>query len=118
MNLAFFTGIVIITAGFLGLRFSEKQTRAPRELGETDILFLLARSTETSEFEQFRSAARSWNLPEHKADSDFNRYLLQGHLPYYVRDYLRKAKESNPNLQEQGPQFFNGILLQKENDLN
>ena len=116
MDLAFFTGIIIITAGFMGLHFFEKQARAPREPGETDMLFLLARSTETSEFAQFRDAAQSWNIPEHKADKDFNRYLLEGHLPYYVRDYLRKAKESNPDLQEEGAVFFNGLMLKKDSE--
>ncbi len=117
MNIVFILVVLIISAGLFGIHFLEsRNTTSGRSLTDSEALFLLARTTETSEFEQFRYALKRWRLPEDRVENDFNRYLLEGELPYYVRDYLRKAKDSNPELQAHNTEFFNGILLTKDQD--
>jgi hypothetical protein len=49
-------------------------------------------------------------------EADFNRYLLQSTLPHYVRDYLRRAKNSKPDLLKCDPNFLTGILIKKSNN--
>jgi hypothetical protein len=107
-----FWAAVSITAGLLfAIHTLDKRAAKRRELTEFDALFLLARLTETSELEQFRRAAEGWNMSERRVERDFNRYLFQAEIPHYVRDYLRKAKESDADLQKSTGDFFTGIFL-------
>ncbi|MFO8032114.1 MAG: hypothetical protein R6U22_06185 [Desulfohalobiaceae bacterium] len=113
MDIGFLLTAAAVAGLLLAVHLWEKRQQASRELTEAELLFLLARITETSEFEQFRRAAGNWNHSRQKAEADFNRYLLQGELPHYVRDYLRRAQKSDPALQSQRGDFFSGVLLEK-----
>lgn len=114
MNLEFLIAAVAMAGLLIGLHIMEKRRNATRNPTEEEILFFLARSTETSEFEQFMRAAEAWGISRLKAESDFNRYLFSLSLPYYVRDYLRKAMESDPALKGPASQCFTGTLLPKK----
>ena len=107
-----FWAAVSITAGLLlAIHILDKRAAKRRKLTEFDELFLLARLTETSELEQFRRAAEGWNISERRVERDFDRYLFQAEIPHYVRDYLRKERESDADLQKSAGDFFTGIFL-------
>ena len=114
MNLEFLIAAVAMAGILIGLHLMEKRRNATRKPTEQEMLFFLARATETSEFEQFRRAAEAWNISGQQAESDFNRYLFSLALPYYVRDYLRKAGESDPALMGLASGCFTGTLLPKK----
>ena len=114
MSWAFWLAIIGVVGILAAVHLLEKRSKTTRELTESEMLFVLARSTETSEFEQFRLAAQDWNISEKKVKADFNRYLLQSVLPHYVRDYLRRTKASRPDLLNGGADFFTGTLIKKD----
>jgi hypothetical protein len=60
---------------------------------DEEILTLLARKRGISEYQYFHECARQWHFSKQKAEADFNTYLKEGLLPYYVRDTVRKQKE-------------------------
>ncbi|MDZ7759241.1 MAG: hypothetical protein U5L00_03170 [Desulfovermiculus sp.] len=113
MGWTFWTAIIIVIGVLAAVHFWEKRSNCARELTEQEMLFVLARSTETSEFDHFRLAAKDWNISYPRIEADFNRYLLQSTLPPYVRDYLRKVKASD--LVDVKGNFFTGILINKSN---
>jgi hypothetical protein len=116
MELPFIVAAALFAILLIGVHLLEKRARAARTLTESELLFLLARLTETSEFEQFQRAAADWNISKDQAETDFNHYLIQERLPHYVRDYLRKVQESNPNLANRQADFYTGVLVKpKEN---
>ncbi|MFW6334483.1 MAG: hypothetical protein ACOC0W_04360 [Desulfosalsimonas sp.] len=112
------TEFLIAAAAMAGLLIAihvlEKRGNSTRKPTEQEMLFFLARATETSEFEQFMRAAEEWHVSRQKVESDFNRYLFQSTLPYYVKDYLRKTGESDPALLGLAANCFTGTLLPKK----
>lgn len=88
-------GIVVF---LVAVHVWEKRSLSRREPSESELLFLLARLSETSEYHHFHLAGEDWNIPKQKVSADFNRYLLEDRLPHYVRDYLRKQRERMPQL--------------------
>ncbi len=115
MGWTFWFAIIVVIGVLAAVHVREKHSNRGRELTEEEMLFVLARSTQTSEFDQFRLAAVDWNISIKRVEADFNRYLLQSTLPHYVRDYLRRAKNSRPDLLNCDPNFFTGILIKKSN---
>lgn len=115
MGWTFWLAIIVVIGVLAAVHVWEKRSNRGRELTEEEMLFVLARSTETSEFDHFRLAAVDWNISIKRVEADFNRYLLQSTLPHYVRDYLRRVKSSNPDLLKCDPNFFTGILIKKSN---
>jgi hypothetical protein len=61
-------------------------------LTDEERLWNHARNQGISEHEVFKRAAATWTLGSQLADADFSDYLKKGHLPHYVRDYLRKLE--------------------------
>jgi len=117
MEIPFIIAAVAIAGLLIGVHLLEKRASASRELTELEVLFLLARLTETSEYEQFRRAASAWNISAQQVENDFSRYLFQSRLPHYLRDYLRKARDTVPELQGRGGDFFSGLLIpRRKND--
>jgi hypothetical protein len=117
MGWAFWIAIITVIGVLATVHVWEKRSNRGRELTEEEMLFVLARSTETSEFDHFRLAAVNWNISIKRVEADFNRYLLQSTLPHYVRDYLRRVKNSRPDILNCDPNFFTGILIKKTNDI-
>jgi hypothetical protein len=87
-----------IVAFLVAVHVWEKRSLSRRQPSESELLFLLARLSETSEYYHFHLAGEDWNIPKHRVSADFNRYLLEDRLPHYVRDYLRKQRERMPQL--------------------
>ncbi len=98
MSWEFFIAVAALTGLQIGIHVLEKRKNATRKSTDHEMLFTMARITETSEFEQFRQAAENWNISMQKVEADFKQYLFHSELPYYVRDYLRRAGESAPEL--------------------
>ncbi len=74
------------------MRYLEKRMAARKVLTDAEYLCSMARYRETSEYELFKVAAREWRLPVGRIESDFKRYLLTEIMPYYVKDFVRKAR--------------------------
>lgn len=114
MNTEFLIAAAAMTGLLIAIHVLERRRNATRKPTEQEMLFFLARRTETSEFEQFMRAAEAWDISRHKVESDFNRFLFQSTLPYYVRDYLRKAVESDPAILGPAAKCFTGTLIPKQ----
>lgn len=89
-TLTIISGVVLV-AVLIALHELEKRHRLRRKISDEEILFLLSRRLETSEFRLFCLAAEAWKVSRQKVESDFKAYLLQDRIPYYVRDFVRKA---------------------------
>ncbi|MFZ1202613.1 MAG: hypothetical protein WAO07_20795 [Desulfobacterales bacterium] len=70
--------------------FLEKRLAPMDSRGEEYDLSDLAFSTGRSVYDVFKAAAVTWNVAVEKSEDDFKKYLTQGHIPHYVRDYLRR----------------------------
>ena len=116
LNLGFIAAVGVVLGILLVTYLLDRRENAGREPLDCEILFALARRQETSEFEQFRIAAGEWGISYNRVEQDFKRYLLQGQLPHYVRDYIRRARELYPELRETGTQSLTGILLHQRDD--
>ena len=44
------------------------------------------------EYEIFNQAANKWHVRDPKKEDDFKTYLMRGHIPHYVRDFVREHK--------------------------
>jgi hypothetical protein len=98
-------GAIAAAAAILGVlvwtHLWERNWNAGRDPTDPETLFRLARLTESSEYEQFRRAARLWGIADRRVETDFKRYLFEDRVPPYVRDYLRRAREALPELRKQ-----------------
>ena len=113
-DLGFVTAVAIVLVILLATRLWERRENARREPLDFEFLFFLARSEGTSEFEQFRRAARIWRISEQRVEDDFKRYLWQGELPHYVRDHLRRARELDPGLARKSISSLTGDLMETD----
>ncbi|MFO8086064.1 MAG: hypothetical protein R6U27_17275 [Desulfobacterales bacterium] len=50
-----------------------------------------------SEYAFFLIAADQWRISEKQAKAAFKTYLKNGHIPYYVRDFLRHHPHETEN---------------------
>jgi hypothetical protein len=114
MNAEFLIAAVAMAGILIAVHVLEKRRNATRKPTEQEMLFFLARLTETSEYDQFMRAAEAWDISRHKVESDFKRFLFHSTLPYYVRDHLRKAVESNPAIFGPAASCFTGTLIPKK----
>lgn len=62
---------------------------------DTDEAFLgrMALMMGTSEYRLFHTAAETWNLSGGRIEEDFNIFVTQGHMPHYVRDFVRHERQ-------------------------
>ena len=62
---------------------------------ETDEMFLsrMALSQGTSEYRLFHAAATTWNVSGPRIEDDFKTFVTEGHMPHYVRDYVRRERK-------------------------
>jgi hypothetical protein len=56
-------------------------------------LFKISRLTGKSEYDIFCKAAEEWPVSNEQVKQDFNRYLNNASIPYYVNDFVRKNKK-------------------------
>ena len=80
----------------LFIRYIDRRGAKKRSLSDEEYLTKLSRVKRCSEYDIFCFAAGEWNISsKQKIESDFREYLLRGHIPYYVKDYLRKARKTD-----------------------
>jgi len=62
-----------------------------REYGKSDEerIYEVAKFNCCSEFHVFMVAGGNWHIPAQRIEHDFDRYLSNGSVPYYVRDFIR-----------------------------
>ncbi|MCF8085640.1 MAG: hypothetical protein K9J48_01985 [Desulfohalobiaceae bacterium] len=114
LDTGFIAAVVIVIGLLFWARLWDKRENARREPLDSELLFILARIERTSEFEQFRRAAGTWDLSEQRVEDDFKRYLWQGDLPHYVRDHLRRARKLDPELPDKGSSNLAMVLGEME----
>ena len=67
----------------------EKYTKKKRT--EADVIKIISRSLNCSEFNIFEFSAENWNISEGRIKHDFKDYMFYNSVPYYVRDYIRST---------------------------
>ena len=115
-DFGFVMAVAIVRVILLATRLWERREIARSEPLDFEFLFFLARSEGTSEFEQFRRAARIWRISEQRVEDDFKRYLWQGDLPHYVRDHLRRVREVDPDILDRGFLSLCGVMIEMDRD--
>jgi hypothetical protein len=88
---------LIAWGGIELLRRLENFWLTRRPLSDEEFLAHLARKQNTSEYEIFFRAAKDWAALRGRVEEQFNAYLKTGQMPHYVRDYVRKARKTDPS---------------------
>ncbi|MFH1985300.1 MAG: hypothetical protein ABIL58_25975 [Pseudomonadota bacterium] len=72
---------------------------------DTDEAFLgrMALMQGTSEYRIFHDAAETWNVSGGRIDEDFNVFVTEGHMPHYVRDFIRHERQKADSRRDCGP---------------
>lgn len=68
----------------------EKRLAPMDTAGVEQTLSNLAFASGLSVYDLFKAAGSAWNFSNGKIENDFKRYLKQGDVPPYVRDYAKK----------------------------
>ncbi len=72
----------------------EKRFHQQQSWTDEEYLAYLARVYGCSEYDLFHAAAQEWNVSDAAGiDDDFKAYLREGNMPYYVKDFVRKARK-------------------------
>ena len=77
---------------FVGVRLKHKYG-GDRPIKMQNYLFKISRLTGKSEYDIFFKAAEDWPVSKEQIEQDFNRYLHNASIPYYVNDFVRKNKK-------------------------
>lgn len=77
------------------LRRLDQHWASRTPLTDEEFLSYCARSKGISEYDVFFLAAPYWSKHPVQVEEDFMNYLREGHLPHYVRDYLRKLRSGD-----------------------
>jgi hypothetical protein len=83
-------GVICIVL-LVGLRL-KKWFRHNKPLTIQGYIFKITRVTGKSAYDIFRKAAEDWPVSEEQIEQDFNRYMSDNSVPYYVTDFIRKNK--------------------------
>ena len=79
------------------LRYFDNLYYAKKPLTSEEYLAWLARLSQRSEYDLFFISAEEWNVPKPTIEEDFKDYLRDGIMPYYVEDFVRKARKELNN---------------------
>lgn len=71
-------------------RYYEKYCAEKRSFSDEERLLNIARFHKRSEYDIFHLSAKNWHISGQQVEDDFKVYLLQGQLPHYLRDFIRK----------------------------
>ena len=71
-------------------RYYEKYYAEKRSFSDEEHLLNIARYRKCSEYDIFHLSAKNWHITRQQTEDDFKDYLLNGRLPHYVRDFIRK----------------------------
>jgi hypothetical protein len=88
----FFLYPLMVVGYFQLMRYMDMRWSRKRPLSEDELLTHLAKFNGKSEYELFFLAAEDWRRTDAQIEADFRRFLLDGQIPYYVKDYVRKRK--------------------------
>ncbi len=75
------------------LRHLDFRQAARRTITDGEYLTAIARRRGTSEYALFHVAAETWRISPTRVEDDFKCYLTEGHMPHYVRDFVRRVRE-------------------------
>ena len=75
------------------LRYFDNLYFAGKPLTTEEYLAWLAGLSQKSEYDLFFVSAEEWHIPDTKIKEDFKDYLRDGVVPYYVEDFVRKARK-------------------------
>ena len=87
----FFIGVFLCMMSIWRL---ERQYARNRYVSDEEYLADMARKRGSSEYDLFHLSAKEWHIQEGRIEDDFKDYLVNGGLPYYVKDYIRKNRET------------------------
>lgn len=79
--------------GLLKIYF-EKRLAPLDDVGEDRRLADLAFANGCSVFDLFKSAGEDWQFSNLKIGNDFRQYLLEGLVPHYVGEYVRRHQRA------------------------
>ncbi len=86
IEMAIFAGLAV---AYAAVKVLFESRLAPLDAGGDERrLADLAFACGISEFDLFKAAGVSWRFSLEKSERDFKRYLQEGHIPSYVRDYV------------------------------
>ena len=89
--IAFFLLVIIYV---LGKKYIESRERKIHRSSDEEYLASIAAERNCSEYDLFRVAAAKWRIADSRVEDDFKRYLTQGDLPHYLRDFVRKNRKN------------------------
>ncbi len=87
---AFLIGVFLCLVSIWRL---ERQYTRNRYVSDEEYLAGMAKKRGRSEYDLFHISAKEWHIQVGRIDEDFKKYLVNGDLPYYVKDYIRKNRE-------------------------
>jgi hypothetical protein len=87
--IAFSLIAVVYVLGRIVIEVNEKRAHP---LSDGEHLGSIAADRKSSEYDIFFSAAENWHVPASRVEADFRRYLADGTLPHYLRDFLRRNR--------------------------
>ena len=82
------------------LRYLDKQPADKQPPTDAEYISEAALKKGTSEYDIFFECAEDWHISKRKVENDFKVYLLQGYLPYYVKDFARKIRKGTEGKKE------------------
>lgn len=88
--------VVLPVAAFLYFQlliYIDREYLRKKPLTTEEYLGWLARLSERSEYDLFFVSAEDWNVPDHQVERDFTNYLKHESIPYYVEDFVRRARK-------------------------
>jgi len=88
----YFLATLLYIVIIYGVKHVERRKTPKTILSEEAYLPLMARQKECSEYDIFGLACEDWRISKTRMEIDFKHYLKQGHLPYYVKDYVRRNR--------------------------
>ena len=79
----------------LGRKYIERNERRTRFISDEEYLASMATGMNCSEYDLFLVAAKKWHVSILQIEDDFKHYLIDGILPHYVRDFVRKNRSAD-----------------------
>jgi hypothetical protein len=79
----------------LGRKYIERTERRSRHISDEEYLASMATGSNCSEHDLFLLAAKKWHVSILQIEDDFKHYLIDGILPHYVRDFVRKNRSAD-----------------------
>jgi hypothetical protein len=78
---------------FVGKRL-EKRDQLKKPTSVQGYIFKITRLTDKSAHDVFCKAAEDWPVSREQIEQDFEKFLIDDSVPYYVNDFIRKNKKN------------------------